>query len=432
MTVRRALPSRAMGSTKSLRVAVAVVAATVAASCSGGTTNDAGGRTTTTAAETGAARDSAARAPLERYADHRSANYDDPSRWLCRPGRDDVCSGDLDATVVEADGTLTVEPFVPAEDPDVDCFYVYPTISRDPGPNSDWEASDAEEGFAAVNQVARLRSSCRVFAPVYRQRTLAALASRLGGGGGEPGELDPFDDVLDAWRTYMARDNGGRGVVLVGHSQGSALLTSLVRDEIDPNPDVREILVAAYLVGSTVRVPEGADVGGDFEHVPLCRAADDVGCVVTWSSYRAGQPPPPGALFGTARSGDGRAACNSPAALAGGVAEVHSLFPADPDASILSALGSDAGGDGGWLDPAAGTVDTPFVSLPGLVTAGCATVGDFDYLEVRVHGDPSDPRADDIGGDLSPEWGLHLVDLNLVMGDVERLVARQARAWTSR
>ena len=39
-------------------------------------------------------------------------------------------------------------------------------------------------------------------------------------------------------------------------------------------------------------------------------------------------------------------------------------------------------------------------------------------------------RADDIPGDLTPEWGLHLVDVNLVMGDVVRQVAAQSDAWS--
>ena len=59
---------------------------------------------------------------------------------------DDICDGDLDATVVEADGTLTVEPFEQADDPPIDCFYVYPTISRDETAYSDWEASARRGG----------------------------------------------------------------------------------------------------------------------------------------------------------------------------------------------------------------------------------------------------------------------------------------------
>jgi hypothetical protein len=72
---------------------------------------------------------------------------------------------------------------------------------------------------------------------------------------------------------------------------------------------------------------------------------------------------------------------------------------------------------------------TPFVSVPGLLTARCATNEHATYLEVTVHGDPSDPRADDIGGDLSPQWGLHLVDVNVAMGNLLEIVRRQSEAW---
>jgi hypothetical protein len=46
-----------------------------------------------------------------------------------------------------------------------------------------------------------------------------------------------------------------------------------------------------------------------------------------------------------------------------------------------------------------------------------------------VKGDPADPRADDIGGDLTPDWGLHLLDISLVMGDMVDLVGHQADAF---
>src|SRR5690606_30613672 len=110
---------------------------------------------------------------------------------------------------------------------------------------SDWEPSPDEEGFVTLQQAARLASECRVFAPVYRQATLTALIGRIGGTGGAEGEGDPYADVLDSFRTYMATDNDGRGVVLIGHSQGASLLTKLIAEEIDPNDDVREILVGA-------------------------------------------------------------------------------------------------------------------------------------------------------------------------------------------
>src|SRR5690606_9130171 len=200
--------------------------------------------------------------------------YADDANWLCRPGMaGNVCTEtDLDATVVEADGTTTVEPFEPAEDPPVDCFYVYPTISADPTANSDLVAGPEEKGIVA-GQAARLGEVCRVFAPMYRQNTLASMMGTVDSdlSREERGAI-AYDDVVDAWKHYLANDNDGRGVILVGHSQGSGLLARLLAEEVDDEPALREKLVSAMLIGSSVTVPEGEVVGGTFENIPLCEA----------------------------------------------------------------------------------------------------------------------------------------------------------------
>lgn len=412
-------------------VAVPLATALVLAGCSSSDGDESADSTTTTEATT-----TTVGGPIERYADYQPDVYADLANWVCHPGADDVCDDGLDATVVEADGTLTEEPWQPDPDAPIDCFYVYPTISQDPETISDRNAGD-EERFVTLNQAARLGETCRVFAPVYRQRTLAGLTAALGGAttttvAGQPPQPSPgYTDVLDAFRTYMATENDGRGVVLIGHSQGAGVLNQLLREEIDPNADVRDQLVAAYLAGSSVRVPQGEDVGGDFEQIPLCRAEDQTGCVVSWAAFRSDVPPPPDALFGRPRTGEGVAACNSPASLAGGSAELRSYFPADPSASILSSLGAGGGMAPAWVSPEFGEVTTPFVSTPGLVSGECVEREGFNYLEVTVAGDPADPRVDDIGGDLTPQWGLHLQDMNLVMGDVVELVRAQSDAWSS-
>lgn len=382
------------------------------------TTKGAGKSTTTIVQPEGPA--------LDRYADYQSVNYDDPSHWVCRPDTEDICDSGLDATVVEADGTRTVEPFEPSTDPPVDCFYVYPTISRDKGAYSDWEASDEEEGYVTLNQAARLQSECRLFAPVYRQGTLGGLAARINGE--TPSEQgDPYADVLDAFRTYMAEDNHGRGVVLVGHSQGTGMLHQLITEEIDPNPDVRKHLVGAYLAGGSVGVPEGEAVGGDFANVPLCTEDGQIGCVVNWVTFRSTAPPPSDSFFGRPGQDGTVAACVNPAAIGGGEGELDAYLPANSEASILSSLGTTAEGTG-WLDESAGKVTTPFVRLPGLVTGECTTTDGLHYLSAEVHPDPG-PRSDDIVGDLTPQWGLHLVDVNLVMGNLVDDVKAQAATY---
>jgi hypothetical protein len=52
-----------------------------------------------------------------------------------------------------------------------------------------------------------------------------------------------------------------------------------------------------------------------------------------------------------------------------------------------------------------------------------------------VHGDPGDPRADDIAGDVmtngqvNASWGLHLIDVNLAMGNLVDIVGAQGAAF---
>jgi pimeloyl-ACP methyl ester carboxylesterase len=65
-----------------------------------------------------------------------------------------------------------------------------------------------------------------------------------------------YDDVRDAWQYYLKNDNQGRGVVLIGHSQGAFILQALVANEIDGKP-VQKQLVGAYILGATFLTPKG-------------------------------------------------------------------------------------------------------------------------------------------------------------------------------
>ena len=361
----------------------------------------------------------------ESYEGYTSENYADDAHWLCKPGiADDVCSRDLDATAVLADGTTEVIEHEVAEDPPVDCFYVYPTTSFDEGPNSDWEPAEAEEIHTVYNQAARLTSTCRVFAPVYRQATLSAI------GGGSDDDVEPwtvaYDDVLDAFKDYVVNESDGRGFVLIGHSQGAGMLTRLIEGELDDEPLLRDRLVGAYILGSSVQVPEGEVAGGTFANVPLCEETDQTGCVVSYVSYRATAPPTSAGFFGRAGAGT-RAACVNPADLTGGPAPLQPYFLVTrPEGSLL-------GGDVAhpFDDPArTAEIETPWVTYPGLVEGTCAEEGDYTYLSLAVNGDPSDPRTDDIGGDLNEQWGMHLIDANVAMGDIVDLVTAQAEGYT--
>jgi len=360
-------------------------------------------------------------------------DYQDEKSWLCRPGRaSDACDVDLTTTVVAADGTLTRETFTPDPNAPIDCFYVYPTVSTDATPNSDMSQDPAEKNVV-LQQFARFASKCRAFAPSYRQITLRGLQTALAT------NADPltlfskgthYDDVRDAWQHYLTHDNQGRGVALIGHSQGAYILQALIANEIDGKP-VQKQLVGAYILGATFLTPKGKDIGGQFKQIALCRQAGQIGCVVNYSAFRSTVTPPGNTLFGRSADPASSGNCTNPATLGAGSAPLR---------AYLSGVGRMIAIGGGAVKPWATdkTVDTPFVSVPGLLTAECKTNEHSTYLEIKINGDPADPRVDDITGDLGAaskplaQWGLHLIDVNLAIGNLLDLVEQQSKAYRSR
>jgi len=162
-------------------------------------------------------------------------DYSNPEYWLCLPGRQDACAVDLATTVIAADGSMTPEAWTASTDPKVDCFYVYPTVSLEPTISSDMTQGPAEKAVVRT-QFARFGQVCRQFAPMYRQVTMLGLLARMGGRPIPQAQALAYSDVADAWHYYLQHDNHGRGVILIGHSQGGNLLRQLVQKEIDGKP----------------------------------------------------------------------------------------------------------------------------------------------------------------------------------------------------
>jgi hypothetical protein len=54
---------------------------------------------------------------------------------------------------------------------------------------------------------------------------------------------------------------------------------------------------------------------------------------------------------------------------------------------------------------------------------GARVGGDFENIPICAS-PPTTSRAT-----LAPEWGMHLVDMNVVLGDLQELAASQGAAW---
>jgi Protein of unknown function (DUF3089) len=334
------------------------------------------------------------------------------THWLCRPGlAHDPCTPGLKTTRISATGAA-LGTFTPAtlKRRPVDCFYVYPTVSDQPTRTASFRV-DPEERSIALYQAARYSSLCRVYAPMYRQVTLSAL---FAGTATAADRRVGYRDVRAAWRDYLKRYNHGRGVILIGHSQGTFVLRSLITREIDPKPAVRRRLVSALLLGGNVMVKPGKDVGGDFKHVRACHSTTQLGCVIAFSTYDA--IPPANALFGRPANGLD-VLCTNPAALGGGAGKVDTVVPSVPFAPS-SSLGKVTPGIGYPAFQAA----TPWVEADGLYTAQCSSAGGANVLQIT--GAPQlNPLPD-------ASWGLHLTDANIALGTLAGVVTRQARRYS--
>ncbi len=356
-------------------------------------------------------------------------DYTNPAAWLCRPGRNDACAVNLDATVIQADGTTTVERFHADPNAPIDCFYVYPTVSTDPGANATMAIEPAETNVV-LHQFARFGAKCRLYAPMYRQVTLTALTAMLMGKPIADANWNlAYEDVQDAWSEYLAHDNHGRGVVLIGHSQGSGVLTLLMADKIDGKP-VQKQVISALLMGTALQVPPGKDIGGAFQTIPLCHSTSEIGCVIAYSSFRVDSPPPPNSRFGQGHPAKGTvAACVNPAALGGGSGALKAYF-----SSSSGQIANAASPQPAWITPPQ-PIDTPFVETPGLLTAECVSNTHGNYLAITIHPTPGGRRANDIGGDVvfggqvQKDWGLHLIDADLNMGNLVEIVGDESKAY---
>jgi len=346
-----------------------------------------------------------------------ATDYSNGANWLCLPGRADTCSTPLKTTALNPNGYGSTGQSPVVKGAGIDCFYVYPTISRDKGVNSDLAAD--EEKAAVEVQFARFAGTCRTFAPLYRSMTVGLIAAVAAGADYKPPFATAYGDVRAAWREYLATYNKGRPFVLVGHSQGSWMLQTLIAQEIEGKPIARQMKLA-IIPGFNVLVPQGKLVGGTFKSTPICSRPGQTGCVMTWTSYREKNAPPPGAIFGYAEQPGMTVACTNPARPgATGWVALDSYWYARSAQPV-------PGGPISWSTE--GAPPSPFLRTEGLVSARCVNEGPRGYLSIRTNADPKDKRTDRIGGEVGmlgffiPGWGMHLADMSAPMGDLIRQV----------
>jgi hypothetical protein len=350
-------------------------------------------------------------------------DYANPGMWACLPNTEpNICDSNLDATSIKSDGAKEAAVHLRAENPQLDCFYVYPTVLLTGAPQM---VDFSEAGMKIVadpllSQGARFSRICQIYAPLYRQVGLVSGDAGVTIAPGADSKLG-LQDVRDAFAYYLKNYNGGRKFVLIGHSQGSRMLTELMKLDVDPEEkaEVRTRMLSALIIGSSVLVPKGDKIGGTFTKVPLCSNPGEIGCVITYASFASDKPPTAGARFAMTAEEGKEVGCTNPATLSGNTGKYSgSYFPANVSNSSFKA---------DTLPPA--DLATPFALYRDYFKGACVNKNGANYLEITADSSGTQDKRTPPWRFTSLEstgWGLHLVDYDIPMDDLIEAVRLQA------
>ena len=205
--------------------------------------------------------------PFDEWEQPETPSYADKASWAALPEIEE--GSDL------RPDNLVFDDMPPAERANL--FFVHPTTfySTDNWNQSieDENANKLTNDWVMRDQASIFNSCCNVFAPRYRQATLFSFYA------GEDGQkaLDlAYEDVKRAFYYFIENYNKGGPFILASHSQGSLHLDRLLKEEISGSELVSQ-MVAAYPIGYPIDESNG---------IPVCESSLEVGCQVSWNTYK--------------------------------------------------------------------------------------------------------------------------------------------------
>ena len=162
-----------------------------------------------------------------------------------------------------------------------DLFIICPTVDLGTDGHTNMSLADEQTKANFVGALNMQRgiydAACRMYAPYYRQATLAdyTLPAR---------EAAPYfdlaySDVRAAFMHYMQHENNGRPFVLSGFSQGAEMCLRLLK-EFGKTDFVQDNMVACYAIGWRF-TPQEAE---QYPYIRLAQSADDLGTVIIFNS----------------------------------------------------------------------------------------------------------------------------------------------------
>ena len=205
--------------------------------------------------------------PFDEWEQPETPSYADKASWAALPEIEE--GSDL------RPDNLVFDDMPPAERANL--FFVHPTTfySTDNWNQSieDENANKLTNDWVMRDQASIFNSCCNVFAPRYRQATLFSFYA------GEDGQkaLDlAYEDVKRAFYYFIENYNKGGPFILASHSQGSLHLDRLLEEEISGSELISQ-MVAAYPIGYPIDESNG---------IPVCESSLEVGCQVSWNTYK--------------------------------------------------------------------------------------------------------------------------------------------------
>ena len=164
-------------------------------------------------------------------------------------------------------------------------FYVYPTsYSRLPGGPIYATIDDPRmvpgAQVAFQRQATAFRTVGNVYAPYYRQidatyqlsLPFAQQKTNIAG--------IPSTDVFAAFRRFLKRYDRGRPFILVGHSQGSAVLANLLATYMKAHPAVYARMICAYVPGYPIQ----RSYLRQHRFLKFAKGPSDTGVIASWNT----------------------------------------------------------------------------------------------------------------------------------------------------
>ncbi len=177
---------------------------------------------------------------------------------------------------------------IPEITKDVDTFFVYPTeyMAENEG-DPDFAPLDNAEMLEGVKTnypvlASVYEDSTNVFMPYYRQAGMmyAAKEAKKSGDPRTAFATVPYADITAALDYYFENYNNGRPFIIAGHSQGSAIVSLVLKDYFKEHPDYYERMIAAYVIGFSIT----KDYLAENPHLKFATGESDTGVIISWNT----------------------------------------------------------------------------------------------------------------------------------------------------